>query len=242
MPFLHLPLTPAQFVQLPRNAGYRYDYENAEVWISPRPRYYHALLDLETLRPDGAAQVLVRPIEGTDWDDVVKLFARAFRNHQPFAGLDDETRLIAARRSLDQTRSDGDGPWIESASFVALDSAGELLGAILITLLPLHDPTDWDAYHWLAPPPPDCIALRLGRPHLTWVFVHPDGVGQGVGTTLLAVAAAALRGLGFTELLSTFMAGNDSSMLWHWRAGFRLLSYPGSPRRPRTDQEGREQR
>ena len=43
--------------------------------------------------------------------------------------------------------------------------------------------------------------------------------------------SSALRELGFTSLLSTFLAGNDSSMLWHWRVGFRLLSYPGSPRR-----------
>src|SRR5439155_19534380 len=103
--------------------------------------------------------------------------------------------------------------------------------ATRFTLLPLRDPTDWDAYHWSSPPPPDCIALKLGRPHLTWVFVHPDLAGRGVGTALLGAATRALRELGYTSLLTTFLAGNDSSMLWHWRAGFRLLCYPGSPRR-----------
>jgi L-amino acid N-acyltransferase YncA len=54
-----------------------------------------------------------------------------------------------------------------------------------------------------------------------------------MGTALLAAATRELLRLGYTELLSTFMLGNDSSMLWHWRNGFRLLAYPGSVRRIR---------
>ena len=230
MPFLQLPLTLAQFHQLPRNAAYRYDYEAGQAWLNPRPRYYHALLELEGLERGPASDVVLRPLEATDWETLIEVFAQAFRGQQPFAGLDEDSRRIAARRSLEQTRSNGDGPWVEAASFVALSPGGQPTGAILITQLPLSDPTGWDAYHWATPPPPDCIARKLGRPHLTWVFVHPLRVGRGVGTALLQGAAAGLRELGFTSLLTTFMAGNDSSMLWHWRAGFRLLSYPGSPR------------
>ena len=40
-----------------------------------------------------------------------------------------------------------------------------------------------------------------------------------------------LLAMGYKELASTFLIGNDSSMLWHWRSGFRLLAYPGSWRR-----------
>jgi GNAT superfamily N-acetyltransferase len=235
MPFLQLPLTPAQFAQLPRNAAYRYDYTDGRAWLNPRPRYYHALLDLERPAPEGAAGVAVRPLAEGDWGELVEVFAAAFRGQQPFAGLDDEKRHSAARGALAQTRTGGDGPWIDAASFVAEDDDGLPIGAILVTLLPLRDPTDWDAYHWPEPPPADCIARRLGRPHLTWVFVHPAQAGHGVGTALLAAAAEALRRLGYTELLSTFLAGNDSSMLWHWRAGFRLLTHPGSPRRRPPD-------
>jgi L-amino acid N-acyltransferase YncA len=65
---------------------------------------------------------------------------------------------------------------------------------------------------------------------LTWIFVGPWHAGHGVGTALLAHAIQGLLGLGYTELLSTFLLGNTSSMLWHWRNGFRLLPYPGSPR------------
>jgi hypothetical protein len=40
-----------------------------------------------------------------------------------------------------------------------------------------------------------------------------------------------LRQLDYAELWSTFVVGNDSSMLWHWRSGFRLFPHPGSRRR-----------
>jgi GNAT superfamily N-acetyltransferase len=231
MPFLQLSLTPAEFLRLPRHPSYRYDYEDGQAWLNPRPRYYHALLDLEGLALDGPAAVALRPLVEADWGELVEVFAASFRMQQPFAGLEEASRHSAARGSLTQTRTGGDGPWIEAASFVAQDTAGRPVGAVLITLLPLRDPTDWDAYHWPQAPPPDCIERRLGRPHLTWVFVHPARAGRGVGTALLGAAAAALRRLGYTSLLSTFLAGNDSSMLWHWRTGFRLLTHPGSSRR-----------
>jgi GNAT superfamily N-acetyltransferase len=226
---LELPLTATQFQLLPRNAAYRYELLDGRVWINPRPRYFHALLDLEAERDGARAAVEPRPLRDDDWDDLAELFAAAFRSQQPFAGLDEATRLQAARQCLAQTRGGGDGPWIEAASFVA--PADEALGAILITLLPDADPTSWDGYHWPEPPPPDCLERRLGRPHLTWVFVAPGQSGQGVGTALLDAAAAALRGLGYREMASTFLVGNDSSMLWHWRNGFRLLPYPGSRRK-----------
>ncbi len=233
MTALQLPLTADQFRRLPRNPAYRYVWLDGTAWINPRPRYYHALLDLRGPWPDQAA-VPLRPVLPDDWEALERLFAAAFENQPPFNGLDDETRLQAAGRSLHQTRTGGDGPWVEAASFLAPGSGrdGRPVGAALVTLLPDRDATDWESYHWQEPPPPDCIARRLGRPHLTWIFVDPATAGRGVGTALLRAAAAALRGLGYTELASTFLAGNDSSTLWHWRNGFRLLAHPGS-RRPK---------
>jgi hypothetical protein len=106
----------------------------------------------------------------------------------------------------------------------------KLLGAILITLLPLGDPCDWESYRWADLPPADCIERCQGRPHLTWIFVTPWLSGHGVGTALLTASVNKLLELGFAQLLSTFMIGNDSSTLWHWRNGFQLLAYPGSIR------------
>jgi GNAT superfamily N-acetyltransferase len=99
----------------------------------------------------------------------------------------------------------------------------------LITLLPAGDPTDVDNYYWRQPPPADCIANRQGRPHLTWIFVSPLEAGCGVGTALLDAAGNSLLDMGFTQLLTTFIYGNDSSMLWHWRNGFRLIKNRWQP-------------
>jgi GNAT superfamily N-acetyltransferase len=234
MPVVRLPMTPEQFRQLPRSAAYQYEYSDGTALLAPRPKFYHALLDLPALAvspgPEVPAGLELRPVLDADWEALVAVFAGAFDRQQPYCGLDGKARGEAARRALEFTRSGGDGPWVERASFVAVEQ-GNLAGAALVTLLPNSDPTDWRAYRWDEPPPEDCVARRLGRPHLTWVFVTPVFAGQGRGTALLRAAAQELLAMGYTQLASTFLSGNDSSLLWHWRNGFRLLAHPGSARR-----------
>src|SRR4051812_93509 len=135
MPPLQLPLSPTQFVQLPRNAAFKYTYYDDLAWIHPRPRYYHALLSLPGLEVEGAAAVKLRLFAPRDWPALTELFAEAFAAHQPFAGQEAPARRVAAREALERTSRGGDGPWIERASFLALD-AGRIVGAIMITLLP----------------------------------------------------------------------------------------------------------
>jgi hypothetical protein len=49
---------------------------------------------------------------------------------------------------------------------------------------------------------------------------------------LLAVKESGEEPVGsVVRLSSTFLQGNDSSLLWHWRNGFELLENPGSRRR-----------
>jgi GNAT superfamily N-acetyltransferase len=233
MPTIQVPMTIEQFHQLPRHPAFKYEYVAGQTWLTPRTKHYHAMLDLRPL--DVTTDLALRPIGPNDFPELVRLFSAAFHVIQPYGSLDEPTRLRAAAEALERARSGGDGPWIERASFVVFQDR-KPAGAIFITLLPLGDPCDWDSYHWAEPPPADAIVRRLGRPHLTWIFVSPLGAGQGMGTALLAAASRELLRLGYTELLSTFMLGNDSSMLWHWRNGFRLLAYPGSARRVRQRQ------
>jgi GNAT superfamily N-acetyltransferase len=235
MPGLKLPITFEQFLQLPRNPAYKYEYFNDHAYLSARPKTYHAVLDMRPYNAapnDGAdSSARLRPVVDADWNWMPGLFADAFHNLLPFGGLDDGPREAAARACLDRTRSGGDGPWIKQASFVA-GAAGQdhPVGAILVTLIPNADLAGGDDCTWQEPPPADCLKRRLGRPHLTWIFVSPLAEGQGVGTALLGAAVLELLALGFVELASTFLLGNHSSMLWHWRNGFRLLPYPGSQR------------
>jgi GNAT superfamily N-acetyltransferase len=229
MPTFSLPLSPEEFQRLPRHSAYRYAYYDGRAQLSPRARHYHALLELRPIEVSDS--VPIEPLSAGELAPLAPLFAQAFETTQPYGSLDEATRLRAAQEALERTRSGGDGPWIEQASFVTRHR-DEAAGAILTTLLPEGDPCDWSSYYWPGPAPAQAIERRLGRPHLTWIFVSPQLAGRGLGTALLARTVRELLRLGYTELLSTFMVGNDSSLLWHWRNGFRLLAYPGSLRRP----------
>jgi GNAT superfamily N-acetyltransferase len=232
MPFVKMTMSLAEFHLLPRHPAYKYEYIEGQAWLTPRPKFYHALLDLERFRGDipMAEDIQVRPVMDEDIPRLEPIFAGAFSRQQPYASLEDDKRLEAAQQALAKVRGGTDGPWIREASFVAINES-RAVGAIFITLLPDADPTDWDSFRWRESPPADWQAAGAGgRPHITWIFVSQRLAGQGTGTALLAAAVAELRRLNFRSLASTFMLGNESSMLWHWRNGFALQTYPGSQR------------
>lgn len=232
MPTIKMALSWEEYQQLPRNSAYKYEYLNGQAYLTPRAKHYHARLPLEPieLKPEpGLPDLKYRPVKAEDFPQMEKLFSAAFRTIQPFAGLDDDRRAEAARQALARTRTGGDGPWIEQASLLA-ETEERLVGVILITLVPPGDPCDSEDYRWNEPAPADAITRRLGRPHLTWIFVAPLKSGHGIGSALLGRSIQELLALGFTELFTTFIIGNDSSALWHWRNGFELLAFPGSHR------------
>ena len=122
-----------------------------------------------------------------------------------------------------------DGALVGPASFIAeVDNA--IVGVILITLLPGGDATDWNSYHWDDIAPADLWEQHQGQPHLTWILVSRFAQGTGIGTRLLYEAVQVLRRQGYKTLWTTFLLGNDSSQLWHWRNGFELLPHGLSKR------------
>jgi GNAT superfamily N-acetyltransferase len=179
---------------------------------------------------DAQAAVRVRPLRDGDWDLLAAPFSHAFFRVFPFSVMDDDERCDAGGQCLRHTRDSGDGPVVLSACFVATDDERPV-AATLVTLWPDRDLSDWNAGDWPEPPPPDCLQKRLGIPHLTWIFVDPIVQGYGVGTALLSALVNRLLDMGYDRLSSTFLQGNDSSLLWHWRNGFELLENPGSRRR-----------
>ena len=235
---IKLPMSWRQFHRLPHNPAYKYEYSNRIAWLSPRPKFYHARLELRPQQSELPAEldaeqvVRFRRMEDGDWTRLSRIFAAAFHRVQPFASLSDRRRLEAARDCLKFTREGGDGPLIHPACHVAL-SQNDLhpVGAILITLIPPVNLDNFWSFRWKNPPPPECVVKRLGHAHLTWIFVGPWHAGYGVGSALLARASQSLVELGYTGLVSSFILGNDSSMLWHWRNGFELLAYSGSRRK-----------
>jgi hypothetical protein len=174
----------------------------------------------------------VRPLPVEEIVALAPLFRAAFHRTQPFAALDDDEALAAARQCLEKTAGGGDGPPIGSACFQAFDPGFDgPVGAILVTLLPDDIIDNWRSHAWKEPPPADAVERRLGCPHLTWIFVSPWEARRGMGSALLAASVRALLELGYVRLASTFLLGNDSSKLWHWRNGFRLQPMYSAMRR-----------
>ena len=233
MHLVKIRMTLQEFHKLPRHPAYKYEYIGGQTWLTPRPRTYHALLELNPPEaPTEDAGVTTRPIQEADWSDLTRLFSAAFRDRPPFLGLDDRKRRAAAQAILNHARAGGDGPFIAQASFIAHRKQHDgPVGGIVVTLLPASDLEDWRSFEWSEPPPPDALARGLGRPQLTWIFVHPLASDHGVGTALLHAATRELLALGYNQLASTFLLGNESSTLWHWRNGFRLAGSPWSRRR-----------
>lgn len=241
---LHFPLSWNEYQLIPRHPAYRYEYRSGQVTISGKPRYRHARLDLAENAPlpgrePPAGDVTcffsrfeLSTIADRDWKEFPKRFAEAFSHTPPLSTLPDDQRLSAAEQLLERTRTGQDGPLLPTASRILCErDSGELIGVILVTLVPDRDPKDFTQSEWKSPPPPDAIESRWGQPHLTWIFLPPMHQRRELGTVLLRAAATGIRKAGYSHLLSTFLVGDHVSMLWHWKNRFELI--PGPHQLPR---------
>ena len=224
-----------EFQWLPRHPSYRYEFHNERCRITLRPRYFQAVLDLTELsaisgarRLSPAEHVMRAPGE-QDLPMLSLALADAFRLMPPFERSDEPTRHDAARAVLERMWAGRDGALANPASQVAIDAQDRCLGACLITLLPpvaVTDPLEGNAVDANSEQPEDTSS---GQPHLTWIFVRPEVGRRGWGQRLLQSASGTLHRQGYRSLVSTFLLGNSSATLWHWKMGFKLLSHPASP-------------
>lgn len=240
-PELHFPLSWEEFQKIPRHAGYRYEYRSGQATLSGSPRYRHARLSLSEVDPlpgrePPAGDVTcffsrfeLAPLSDRDWKDLPTIFAEAFSRTPPLSTLPDDQRLSAAQQLLERTRTGQDGPLLPAASRILCErDSGELIGAVVVTLVPNGPPEDFTQTEWRSPPPSDAVQACWGQPHLTWIFLPPMHQRRELGTVLLRAAATGVRNAGYSHLLSTFLVGDHVSMLWHWKNRFELI--PGHPR------------
>jgi GNAT superfamily N-acetyltransferase len=220
-----------QWQALPPFVGYKSEYIDGEAVWTPRPKSYNAVLDLssDTGTEAGPASddVSVRAVDPADWQVLPPLLAGAFDRIPPFCALDAAARVQAAEDCLQHTRKGGDGEFLGEMSVVATRTTDGIVGALLVTR--------WDAEKPHGVDSRDAATSPLTDAHITWVFVRRLEQGNGIATAMLRSVVARLRSAGFTRLYTTFLRGNESSMLWHWRTGFRLLRYEGSFRTLRAN-------
>ena len=91
---IELPLTFEQSLRLPQNPAYKYEYFDHHAWLTPRPKGYHAILDLKSF---------VRPIDNmaTDEDVSTLWHWRAGFRLLPYPGSMRVIREQVARRGDD---------------------------------------------------------------------------------------------------------------------------------------------
>lgn len=227
MPTLRLGMTREEFQQLPRNPSFTYDFVDGEVYIRPFPLIYHGCLDLQNYHSPKDLHIRngisIQPLENAKILGLSNLFDECFKTVQPFAGMSERQRQEAVRYCLDRTQSGKDGLCLDDSCFCAKDQEQRIVAAIIITQLERID---------------ELSILNANKmneqknyePHLTWIFVHPAYGRSGVGTALLRQSASVLGSQNYHRLYSSFLPGNLTSILWHWRNGFQLLSGPGSLR------------
>ena len=90
---IELPLTWQQFWQLPQNPAYKYEYFDGHAWLSPRPKSYHAVLDLQTF---------ARPIDMVTDD---KVTVRSNVEHKVVHRAASKTTLLPPSGPLAHDRS-----------------------------------------------------------------------------------------------------------------------------------------
>jgi GNAT superfamily N-acetyltransferase len=211
---------------LPRNSAFKYEYFDDAALLTPRPKSFDAVLRLENWRPPPRDQselvlsrksAIIRRWEQRDWDGAADAFYSSFARQLPFASYSRVRARRLAAQCLRHTRDGGDGELLPEACFVAESNregdSRAVIGGALVTVA--------DA-PWVV------SRLGLGEgvtavPHLTWIFVSQFEARRGIGAALLARIVRSLREAGHRALASTFVLGNDSSVLWHWRNGFELV-------------------
>ena len=158
---IKLPMSDKHFHRLPENPAYQYEYSDKTARLSPRPKFYHARLQLPTRNVDRVDEVDIpegvkfRPLADRDWPHLSRTFAESFRRVQPFASLSDRRRLESARHCLKYTRAGGDGPIIHPACSIAVSERHhDPVGAILVTLIPAVDLDDFWSLRWETTPCP----------------------------------------------------------------------------------------
>lgn len=153
--------------------------------------------------------------------------AAAFRDAPPLGMLGHRRRVCAARDWLRSTRAGGEGPLVEPASFVCVDRADDtkLLGAFVVTLMTGRQRSWYAGLRAALTPAPPTQEEGQPQAQLSWIFVDPAVSRRGAGSALLTAALRPLWALGHRELASATERGNDASMAWHWRNGFRLLPH-----------------
>lgn len=187
----------ADFEVLPRKPGWKYEYWDGHVRLSPRHITAIASLELKPCPVQAVARL--RPVTTEDTAKLVVAYVASFRDSVEYCDDTPAQVEAAARENLTGFFAGARGLPLP-ASRVAIggardERAGDVAGAALI------------------------VAGTDGIPHLDLLFVVPRWQRRGLATALVAAAGNELHRTGATVLRSRYHLGNEASRTWHRRVG-----------------------
>jgi RimJ/RimL family protein N-acetyltransferase len=191
----HIPMTWEEYKLLPFELGWKQEYWDGQLHLSPR--HVSTLVKL-TLKPHAVkASCLIRPVTADDCEQLIASYIRAFSDTIHFCDYPPEEIAEHAHRDIHLYFSGRRGHPL-AASRVAVHPAGgeQIIGAALIN------------------------AGHQDSPLLFLLFVPPEGQQQGIATAIVSDAINVLYASGERALYSQYHLGNEQSRRWHQRMGF----------------------
>ncbi len=162
---------------------------------------------LDLTRPVGivepVASVAIEPISIARLHDYASVMCRAYAGDHPDHEPGDDDPSVAAAVLDGYLRGDDLGPLIGTASMQAATSAGEVIGAIIVSEFA-----------------PGNAAPR--GPWVTDLFVDPSWAGRGIGAAIVVRSVAELAERGDRALGLAVTVGNPAQRLYD-RLGFTVV-------------------
>ncbi len=187
------PLPVEVFDAIPRRVGWWYSHNGQTAFIAPAPVFATAAKDLRPV--PWATALSIVPLQPEDERRLLALFLECLRlADYSSAPFGDPDE--EARQHLRRYFGDPSRPPLE-CSGVALDGARPV-GAALLS------------------------QGNVG-PILAYLFVDPHYRRSGLATALVGRAIELLLTEGAVQLFSRYWVGNEASIAWHQRQGFREL-------------------
>jgi GNAT superfamily N-acetyltransferase len=191
-------MTWEAFELLPRQPGWKYEYWDGQVHISPRHQVVTVVVAIQP-RPVRAPCQL-RAVTQGDAPQLVAAYIAAFSDTIEYCDWEAEKIQRAAQVNIRHFFA-GQRGHPHLASHVAVDCAAEAAGEQVVgAALIIDDDRE--------------------PPLLDMLFVVPGWQRQGLATALASAALNTLHSAGAVTLESRYMLGNVESQAWHQRFGF----------------------
>jgi RimJ/RimL family protein N-acetyltransferase len=195
----HIPMTMEEFKLMPWKPGWKYEYWDGQTHISPRRHVVVTTVEVKTRFVNSLFRL--RPVKRNDASQLITAYLEAFQDTIEYCDWEPEKIADSANTTIrDFFAGKRGNPLPVSCLAVGIQSnvvGNELIGAALF------------------------VKKDDERPLLDILFVLPKWQRKGLATTLVSAALNELYNNGVKTLKSLYMLGNEASLAWHRKFGFK---------------------